>query len=239
MKKYIISMFLALAALASVASAETVSLTGGFEGQYVFRGQKITDNVVTATAVASLPSQTELSIAGYWNGNKKDTDVLGEFDVTLSKGFSLDDVTTFTVGGTGYFYPKANRRLAETERTFEAFASLGYEAFLNPTATAGYDFNLKQTFVEGSLSTDVKLDFLLNNLKLAPALSAGFVSGRDVLPEAAGKPVKNSYYYVTGAVDVVYELKNVVLGAGYRYNYLGDSGSRTNSWVGTFVTVRF
>lgn len=239
MKKYIISMLVALFALAFTASAQTVSLTGGFEGQYVFRGQKISENVVNGTATVTLPSQTELSIAGYWNGNKKDADVKDEIDVTLSQGYSVDDVTTVTIGATGYFYPQANRRFEETERSYEAFASLSYEAFLNPSVTAGYDFNLKQVFAEGSISQDINLPFLAQNWKVVPSLALGFVSGRDLLPEQSGDAVKDSYYYATANVDLVYEIKNVVAGVGYRYNYLKNSTTDTNSWVGTFVTVRF
>jgi len=239
MKKYIISMFLALAAFASVASAETVSLTGGFEGQYVFRGQKISDNLVTATAVVSLPTQTELSITGNWNGNNKDADIQDEIDVTLSQEVSVNDVTSLTFGVIGYFYPQANRSLEETEKSFEGFVSLSYEAFLNPSISAGYDFNLKQVFVEGGIEQDVSLPFLPKNWKLVPGLVAGLVQARDLLPEASGQKVEDSYYYFTGKVDVVYEIKNVVAGVGYRYNYLVNSTVDTNSWVGSFVTVRF
>lgn len=239
MKKYIISLFIALFAFASIASAETASLTGAYEGQYIFRGQKISDNVLSATAVVNLPSQTDFSVTAYRNANNKDADVKNEVDVTLSQGFSVDKVTTVTVGATGYFYPQANRRFQETKKSYEGFASLSYDAFLNPTITAGYDFNLKQVFVEGGIGQDVKLPFIGKNWKLAPSLTGGFVTGRDILPEASGPKVKDSYYYIGGKVDVVYEVKYFVAGVGYRANYLANSSSTTNSWLGTFVTVRF
>lgn len=250
MKKYIISLFVALFALVSFASAsarlsphlfynETVAVTGGFEGQYVFRGQKISDNVASATVAVTLPSQTDLSVTGYSNVYNKDAKVNSEFDVTLSQGYKIDDVSTLTVGGTGYFYPKASALKGLTNHSLEAFTSLGYTAFLNPTVTAGYDFNLQQVFAEGSLSQKVKLPFLAQNWSIVPSVAAGWAAARDALPEKRGLAVKDSYYYTTGKVDLVYEIENVVLGVGVRYNYLDNSKVDNNSWVGGFVTTRF
>ena len=239
MKKYTISLFVALFALVGLASAQTVALTGGYEGQYVFRGQKISDNIASGTVTVSLPSNTELSVVAYQNTRNKDVSVNNEFDVTLSQGYSVDEVTTVTVGGTGYFYPAASTSAGETRYTFEAFSSLSYEAFLSPTVTAGYDFRLKQIFVEGSLSQDVKLPFLATNWKLVPSVAAGWAGARNLLPEQAGKAVKDSYYYVTPQVNLVYEIKHVELSVGYRYNYLFNSANSHNSWVGGAVTVKF
>ncbi len=248
MKKYIISLIVALFAAVTFASAQVVvseasktevSATAGFEGQYVFRGQKISNNIVTGTVTVALPTQTELSITGYQNTRDKDVDVNDEVDVTLSQGYSIDDVTTLTVGGSAYIYPGADKANEETEYTVEAFASIGYDAFLSPTATVGYDFYLKQTFVEGALSQDVKLPFLANNWKLVPSVAVGYATARDLLPEQAGRAVKDSYYYATGQIDLVYEVKNVVVAAGYRYNHLNNSAIDNNGWVGGSVTVRF
>ncbi len=248
MKKYIISLFVALFAFASIASAQTVvtespkteiSAAAGFEGQYVFRGQKISNNIVTGTVTVALPSQTEFSVIAYQNTSDKDADVNNEFDVTVSQGYSIDEVTTLTVGGNGYFYPQADKGAGDTKYTLEAFVSIAYEAFLSPTATAGYDFYLKQTFVEGSLSQDVKLPFLAKNWKLVPSVAVGYATARDLLPEQAGVAVKDSYYYATGQIDLVYEVKNVVVAAGYRYNHLNNSVVDNNGWFGASVAVRF
>lgn len=238
MKKYIISLIIALTAITSVSTAETISATAGFEGQYVFRGQKISDNVLNGEVSVALPSGTELTAAGFWNVNDKDAKTT-EVDLSLAQSFDIDAATTFTVGGTGYFYPKANTRLAETNYTLEAFATLAYNAFLNPSISAGYDFNLKQIFADGSVTQKVGLPFLADNWYLLPSVSAGYVAAKDLLPEKSGAAVKDSYYYASGKIDLVYELPNVVLGVGYRYNYLNNSTVSKNTWAGGYATVRF
>jgi len=253
MKKYTLSLLVALFALASVATAQTatptpvvaseskteVSAAVGYEGQYVFRGQKVSDNVASGTVTVTLPSQTELSVTAYQNTRNGDASVNNEFDITLSQGYSLDKVTTLTVGGNGYFYPRASSKLGETPYSLEAFASVGYDAFLSPTATVAYDFYLKQLAVEGTLSQDVKLPFLASNWKLVPSVAAGWANANDLYPALKGKPVKDSYYYATAKVDLVYEIKNVVVAVGYRYNYLDNSDTDHSSWVGGSATIRF
>jgi hypothetical protein len=89
------------------------------------------------------------------------------------------------------------------------YGSLAYDAFLSPTVTAGYDLNLRQLFAEGTLSQPINLFLLAKGFKLVPAATLGWVSAKDALPELRGGPVKDSYYYLTGKIDLVYEAKNV------------------------------
>ena len=232
------------AAPAAPVAVETVSKTEvsaelGYEGKYIFRGQKITNDIVTGTVSVALPTQTELSVVAYQNVNDDDVSVNDEFDITLSQGYSIDKVTTLTVGGTGYFYPRASNKAGETAYSLEAFAAIGYDAFLSPTFTAGYDFYLKQIFGEGTLSQDIKLPFLANNWKIVPAVAVGWANANDLYPALKGKPVHDSYFYGTGKVDLVYEIKNVVVTAGYRYNYIDNSATDHTSWAGATVAVRF
>ena len=250
MKKYIISVVAALfallplasgqtpAAVKQTASSTTVSLTGTFEGDYVFRGVKGGTNVGGATATLALPTNTEFAVVGLWDFAGTDSTVR-EFDVSLAQKYTIDAATTVSVGGVGYFYPKAAAAKGETNYSLEAFASLAYSAFLNPTVSAGYDFNLQQLFAEGSLSQPVKLFFLADGFKLVPSATLGWVSAKDALPEKRGRTVKDAYYYATAKLDFVYETKNAVVGVGYRYNYLDNSSVDKNTWVGGFATIKF
>lgn len=238
MKKYIISLVVALFALTAVAFSQTVAVTGTFEGDYVFRGQTLGTNVGGTEVAVTLPSKTDLTVLGLWNFDNLKANVR-EIDVTLSQGYAIDSATTVKVGGTGYFYPKASAAKGQTNYTTELFGSLVYNAFLNPTVTAGYDLNLKQVFAEGSVSQPIKLFFLAKGFKLVPAATIGWGAAKDALPEKRGPAIKDAYYYATGKVDFVYEVKNVVVGAGYRYNYLDNSKVDHNDWVGGFLTVRF
>lgn len=238
MKKYITSLVVAFFALTAVALSQTVAVTGTFEGEHVFRGQATGKNVGGTELTINLPSKTELTVLGLWDVDTLKTNVR-EVDVSLAQGFAIDKATTFKVGGIGYFYPKASPTKGETNYTLELFGSLVYDTFLNPTVTAGYDLNLQQLFAEGTLSQPIELFFLAKGFKIVPSVALGWSAAKDSLPEKRGPAVKDSYYYATGQVDFVYEVKNVVVGAGYRRNYLNNSITVNNDWVGGFLTVRF
>ena len=83
-----------------VADPATAGLSAGYESQYIFRGQKISDNIGSATVFVNLPSKTDLSIKTYWNYQNSTKDVNNETDVNLSQGFAIDPTTTWFVGGT-------------------------------------------------------------------------------------------------------------------------------------------
>jgi hypothetical protein len=238
MKKYITKLIVGLIAITSVSFSQTVSATAGFESDYVFRGVAGGTNVGTSEVTVNLPSKTSLSVVGLWDFDNLNTTVR-ELDVALTQGYAIDKATTLKVGGVGYFYPKAAPAKGETNYSVEVFGSLAYDAFLSPTVAAGYDLNLRQVFAEGSLSQPINLFLLAKGFKLVPAATLGWVGAKDALPERRGGPVKDSYYYLTGKLDLVYEAKNVVVGAGYRHNYLNNSVTTNNSWLGGFVTVKF
>lgn len=238
MKKYITKLIVGLIAITSVSFSQTVSATAGFESDYVFRGVAGGTNVGSSEVTVNLPSKTSLTVLGLWNFDNLNTTVR-EVDVALTQGYAVDKATTLKVGGVGYFYPKAAAAKGETNYSIEVFGSLAYDAFLTPTVSAGYDLNLRQVFAEGSLSQPISLFLLAKGFKLVPAATLGWVGAKDALPELRGPTVKDSYYYLTGKLDLVYEGQNVVVGAGYRHNYLNNSVTTNNSWLGGFVTVKF
>lgn len=238
MKKYIISLITSFVVLAAAAQAQTVTATGGFEGTYVFRGVALADNVGNASLKLNLPSKTTFEVLSLWSVDGLKTSV-SEIDLNLSQAYAVDSATTLTVGGTGYFYPKASAAKGKTNYSLEAFASLGYKVFLNPTVTAGYDFNLEQLFAEGSIGQPIKLPLLASGWSLRPAAALGWAAAKDALPEKRGLAVKDSYYYLTGKIDLVYETKNTIVGVGYRHNYLDNSVTNNNTWTGAFLTVKF
>lgn len=237
MKKYIISLVLALSAVFS-AYAATISSTATFESDYVFRGLKTGENVAGTDVVIALPSKTELAVLGLWNTSDFKT-TAREFDVSLSKGFAIDKAATFKVAAVGYIYPKADSKIGESDFTVELLGSLVYDTFLNPTVTAGYDINLEQIFGEASLSQPISLGFLTKGLKLVPTVSVGFVGTQNLLPEKSGSPVKDSYHYLTGKLDLIYDANYLVVGVGYRQNHLNNSFTDNSNWVGGFATIRF
>jgi hypothetical protein len=238
MKKYITKLIVGLIAITSVSFSQTVSATAGFESEYVFRGQASGANVGSTEFNLNLASKTNLTLLGLWNFDNLNTSVR-EIDVALTQGYAIDKATTLKVGGVGYFYPKASATNGETNYSFEVFGSLSYDAFLSPTVSAGYDLNLRQVFAEGSISQPINLFLLAKGFKLVPSATLGWVGAKDAFPELRGPTVKESYYYLTGKLDLVYEGQNVVVGAGYRHNYLNNSVTTNNNWLGGFVALKF
>ena len=229
---------MAMFAAASLMHANVATATVGYEGEYVFRGQKVADNVANASVSLTLPSQTNLGVTSYWNTTNRTARVGDETDISLSQAFAIDSATNLLLGGTAYTYPKASALRGQTDYTLEAFTGLQYKAFLTPTVVAGYNFNLKEVFAEGSLSQKIPVPFV-KNVNLVPSVAVGYVAGADLLPNKKGVAVKDAYYYGSGKLDLVYSVKHVDVGVGAHANYLANSATSKNAWFGAFASVKF
>jgi hypothetical protein len=258
MKKQIIGLLAVFALAVSVATAQTVATTPtapattptvqtatpdvvnftvGYEDQYLFRGVKVADNVADASLALSLPSKTNFDVISYWNTTNRTPRVGDETDYAVSQGFALDSVTDLRIGTTVYTYPRVAPLKGNTTYSVEPFTSLTYKAFLSPTVLAAYDVNLREIYVEGDLSQRIPL---VGGLSLVPAVGIGYATIHDLNPESNKPQVKNSYYYGTGKIDLVYSpVKFFDVGVGLRTNYLNNSAIVKNNWAGGFATVKF
>lgn len=259
MKKQLIGLLAVFALAVSVATAQTVTTTSaapvvktstvqtatpdvvnftvGFENQYVFRGVKVADDVANASLALDLPSKTDFDVVSYWNTTNRTPRVGDETDYAVSQGFALDSVTEWRVGTTVYTFPRVAPLKGNTTYSVEPFTSLAYKAFLTPTVLAAYDVNLREVYVEGDLSQKIPL---VGGLSLVPAVGIGYATARDLNPESNKPQVKNSYYYGTGKIDLVYSpAKFFDVGVGLRTNYLNNSVIVKNNWVGGFASVKF
>lgn len=226
-----------LATLGMVQASETTAgLTTGYESQYIFRGQKISDNVGSAAVSVSLPTNTDLSIKSYWNNKSASPSVGNETNLNLNQRLALDSASDLVIGGTVYVYPGNDPRKSQTPYTTELYTGINYKSFLNPSLRVGYNLTLKQLYTEGVLSQDIPL---VGALSLRPAAALGWVQTGDARPELVGKEVKNGYNYGYASADLVYKIKQVELSAGARYNYLADSTTTKHAWFGAAATVRF
>lgn len=229
----------AVATPVAQSTNDLVNLTVGYENEYVFRGVKIAADVADASLAISLPENTDFSVISYWNTTNRTPRVGDETDFAVSQGFNLDSATQFVVGVTVYTYPKVAPLKGATTETTEPFIALKYNAFLSPTVLAAYDVNLQQVYVEGNLSQKIPVPFF-KDLALVPGVAIGYDETRDLLPDSTKASARNSYYYGTGKIDLVYSpAKFFDVAVGWRTNYLNNSAVTKNDWAGASVSVKF
>jgi uncharacterized protein (TIGR02001 family) len=222
---------LTIAALAACVSLQAQAPTSSYSitvdfpytSKYVFRGVEL--------AKESFQPSIEVAsgnwYAGLWTNQPITKGIENEIDFYAGYGIPLSDTWSLDTGATLYYYPEANKNVAD-EHTTEFFAGLtGTLGGFSPSFYTYYDIDLKawtfQTAVGYSvaLSDQASLDF---------SASLGRVDtdgGSD-------------YTYYGAGVTLPYKLSDsATLNLGVQYAATNESGSDDYFWFTAGVTIGF
>jgi hypothetical protein len=222
--------------MAAYSAVASVGLNVGYENEYVFRGNKLNDEIAYVEASVS-SKNLGFTAVGIWGVDVSNTNAkFEELDLTLEFLFPVKSAE-ISLGTTAYIYPSASKKLLETRYSFEGFVALSYEAFLSPTVAAYYDFNLETITIEASLSQDLLIPGF-KRLYVVPAVNLGWVNSKN-LEQYSPVRLKNEYRYVDGQLDLAYVAGPARVSGGVRHNILYDGGETKNTWYGLFVGLSF
>lgn len=235
MKNKLYKAIIVALSIASFSMA-SVDLNVGYENEYVFRGNKIGDEIGYVEAAVS-SKNLGFTAVGIWNTDVSSTSAkFQELDLTLEALFAVQSAQ-ISVGATSFIYPSASKRLRETRYSFEAHASLSYDAFLSPAVTGYYDFNLETVTFELSFSQDLLVPGF-KRFHIVPSVDLGWANSKN-LEQYSLVRLKNEHRYVAGQLDAVYQLGAFRLASGIRHNILYDGGETKNTWYGTSASLNF
>ena len=220
MKKLLI-IAATLAALSSLQAQDDmeISMSIGYESQYVFRGFSLAEDSMTASIEASFGD----GYVGMWTNQPIIRGFDNEFDFYGGMGFEIAEGISMDVGGTLYYYPESGS--AAPGETFELYTGFAFDSELSPAVYFFYDLDLEVFTVEGSVGHSFEVDET-SSLDLA-----GFYGFAD------GKGFDYSYFGVS--LDVVKSLGDTASGSiGVRYSDGSDGptdelyfgGSLTTGW---------
>jgi hypothetical protein len=226
---------IAALALASYAFG-SVSLNVGYENEYVFRGNKLNDEIGYVEASVSSDNLT-FTVTGIWGLDVSSTSAkLDELDLTVEALLPVQSAQ-ISVGATSYIYPSASKKLLETRYSFEGFVAISYDAFLSPTVGAYYDFALETITFELSLSQDLLVPGF-DRLYVVPGVNVGWVNAKNA-EQYSPLRIKNEYRYVDGQLDLAYVAGPLRVAGGVRHNILYDGGETKQTWYGMSVGLNF
>jgi hypothetical protein len=222
--------------MTAYSAIASVGLNVGYENEYVFRGNKLNDEIAYVEASVS-SKNLGFTAVGIWGVDVSNTSAkFEELDLTLELLFPLQ-AAEISVGTNAYIYPSASKKLLETRYSFEGFVALSYEAFLTPTVAAYYDFNLETVTIELSLSQDLLVPGF-KRLYLVPSANFGWVNSKN-LEQYSPVRLKNEHRYVDGQLDLAYAAGPLRMSGGVRHNILYDGGETKNTWYGLSVGFIF
>lgn len=208
MKKVLAVSALALSSvLANIALGQyTVTMSTAFEGEYIFRGQRLAEQTV-------MPS-IELGYENFYTGIWAALPAVGgisdnrgnEFDFYGGYGVQVSEMLSLDFGGTIFYYPELADPDAD-EFTYEPYigASLDME-YVDPSLYLYYDFETEAFTAEvsGGHSFAVPMD---QPVSLDVSAFLGFVE-----PDQA-----DEYFYYGASADVVYSVTDSsTISAGLR-----------------------
>jgi uncharacterized protein (TIGR02001 family) len=156
MKKSIIALSVAALGVASVAKAAlplddiSVSVTFGYESEYVFRGAKLDQQAFQP----AIDVEYGNFYAGIWNTSGISTNsATGHRETNFYGGyaFALDDQITLDFGATYYYYSQ------DDGATFELYAGAAWDVLLEPAGYIYYDFDLKAWTFELSAGHSIEV----------------------------------------------------------------------------------
>ena len=222
--------------MTAYSAIASVGLNVGYENEYVFRGNKLNDEIAYVEASVS-SKNLGFTAVGIWGVDVSNTNAkFEELDLTLEFLFPVKSAE-ISLGTTAYIYPSASKKLLETRYSFEGFVALSYEAFLSPTVAAYYDFNLETITIEASLSQDLLIPGF-KRLYVVPAVNLGWVNSKN-LEQYSPVRLKNEHRYIDGQLDLAYVAGPARVSGGVRHNILYDGGETKNTWYGLFVGLNF
>lgn len=158
MKKTVL-LIAALAAGASSLQAQdstySVTLDFSYASDYIFRGVKLADDVITP----SVEFASGDFYAGIWSAQPVTKSQANEFDFYAGYGWALSDTWSLDAGATYYYYPE----IAGTNYSFEPFVGVaGALGGLDSSFYLYYDTELEILTYQGSLGYSVPVSDVLS-----------------------------------------------------------------------------
>ena len=215
MKKLLI-LAATLAAFSSLKAQDAeVTMSLGYESQYVFRGFKIADESMVATVEANFGD----AYLGFWTNQPIVGNVDNEFDFYGGMAFDIAEGIGLELGGTLYYYPESG----QNSETFELYASFGFDTELDPSVTFFYDLDLEAFTVEGSIGESWEMD---EKASIDVSAFLGYVDGMGF-----------DYTYFGASADIVYSLSDTASSSiGIRYSD-GSDGPEDEVWLGASIST--
>ncbi len=203
--------------LSTSAQDYTLTLDLGYESEYVFRGIKTADD----TLMPAIEITWDSAYTGIWSAQPLKGNKFSEFDLYVGMGIQGNDLVSFDVGGTWYYYPKVQG----SPNTMEVYVGANINANFDPAIYLYYDFDLKATTVEGSIGESFALGL---NTTFDAAAFLGHV-------EMEGF----NYSYIGLSADVVFSLNDKSSASvGVRYSD-GNKDIEDEVWFGGSVSTGF
>ena len=222
MKKLLI-LAATLAAFSSLKAQDDaeVTMSLGYESQYVFRGFALAND----SMVASMEAKFGDAHLGFWSNQPIVGNFDNEFDFYGGFGFEIAEGINLDLGGTLYYYPET---VGNTD-TFELYASFGIDTGLDPAITIYYDLDLEAITVEGSVGESWEMD---EKTSFDVSAFLGNVNGNGF-----------DYSYFGASADVVKSLSDTASGSiGVRYSDgswtgLIQDGPQDEIWFGGSIST--
>ncbi len=209
----------------TAASSLSVDSSIDFEGQYWFRGKKVTD---AATQPAVNLNYKDFTL-GVWSSIPAKSNNNHELDVLANYSKDIGNFT-YALGATGYFYPDSNL----LHRSYEFNTSLTYNTIfgISPSVTYYHDIILNSNTYQFGLTRSWDL---CDKLSLDASVTVGHTQINQIFPAR--------YTYYQGTLDFNYSVnKKTKTFFGIRYTGNNDGTSSDNLRVNSFwlgVGVKF
>lgn len=230
-------------ALGAAGSPSDYAVTTDFSytSDYVFRGVKSAGN--------SFQPSVEFASgdfnAGLWTNQPVTKSENNEVD--LYAGYRWNVNSRFAVEGaaTYYLYPESRASLGQTKNSYELSVGASYDvAPLTPSLFYYHDFRLKSDTLQASIGHKMPLGGV-SAATFDTSIFAGSVRFKDLLPDAPGAAVHESYSYYGIDVSIPYKLAaNATFTVAAHYarnqNLSPAAGAvKDRTWFTAGVTIGF
>ena len=213
-----------------------IEASANYESTYLFRGVVQSNDVINYGLKISAGDAIALNVTAVSGIKSENNKGINEIDVGLFGSKTIVGDLQAVYAGNLYAMQQVDGKSGFTNRAYEVGAGLRYKTLFNPTVIVYWNWSYEQVFAEFNLNDEFKV---YGNWYVRPSVNVGLSHATDSLPEFKSF-VRDSYYYGTGAADVVYKVgKFVEISAGGRYNYL-DNSTTTDKWAyGAKVSFSF
>lgn len=231
----------ALAAAAEPKPAYTVTTDFTYSSDYVFRGLKTAGNSFQASVEAASGDFN----AGLWTNQPITKNENDEID--LYAGYRWNVNSRFSVEGAGtyYWYPEARSSAGETKDSSELSLGASYDmAPLTPSLFYYHDFRLKSDTLQASIGHRMPLGSV-SAATFETSVFAGSVRFKDLMPDAPGAAIGESYTYYGVDLSIPYKLATnatFTVAGHYAKNEGVPAGSgipKDKTWFTAGITIGF
>lgn len=227
----------AIVAPASDAVVLDVTSTTGYESEYVFRGVKLSNDILTQDVNVAYKF-IDLDVEGIWNAVPADRKAsLGEVDFTPAIVIPLK-AASLSIGETIYDYPNKKNVTDGSKNTTEDFVQLSYNAVLNPYVKIAYNNTLRTGYGEAGVSQKFDVPFL-KGVFLTPGAVVGWDGQRNAV---LTDKFTESYQYVGGSLALGYTYRAANLSLSANRDYVSGATGTDKSqltWYGASVGFKF